>query len=102
MTGSMVDLFAGYNWRTGNVVMGGQVEGTLFSDVTAKTVGNEITSSASSNNGVVTSTSSGTNSIEDRQQLRSNVGVIGRAGYLVTPNVLLYGLGGLAGSSDLS
>ncbi|MFK4487807.1 opacity protein-like surface antigen [Bradyrhizobium sp. USDA 336] len=96
MTGSMVDLFAGYNWRTGNVVVGGQIEGTLFSDVTTKTVGNEAYSSVSSDNGVVTSTRSGTNSIEDRQQLRSNVGVIGRAGYLVTPNVLLYGLGGLA------
>ncbi|TGN84336.1 hypothetical protein EOW77_0023125 [Bradyrhizobium yuanmingense] len=96
MTGSMVDLFAGYNWRTGNAVVGGQIEGTLFSDVTTRTVGNEANSSVSSNNGVVTSTRSGTNSIEDRQQLRSNVGVIGRAGYLVTPNVLLYGLGGLA------
>ncbi|MCA1525240.1 outer membrane protein [Bradyrhizobium yuanmingense] len=96
MTGSMVDLFAGYNWRTGNVVVGGQIEGTLFSDVTTRMVGNEAYSSVSSDNGVVTSTESGTNSIEDRQQLRSNVGVIGRAGYLVTPNVLLYGLGGLA------
>ncbi|MDF0520475.1 outer membrane beta-barrel protein [Bradyrhizobium yuanmingense] len=96
MTGSMVDLFAGYNWRTGNVVVGGQIEGTLFSDVTTKTVGIEAYSSASSDNGVVTSTNSGTNSIEDRQQLRSNIGVVGRAGYLVTPNVLLYGLGGLA------
>ncbi|WP_157784004.1 outer membrane protein [Bradyrhizobium yuanmingense] len=96
MTGSMVDLFAGYNWRTGNVVVGGQIEGTLFSDVTTRMVGSEAYSSVSSDNGVVTSTESGTNSIEDRQQLRSNVGVIGRAGYLVTPNVLLYGLGGLA------
>ncbi|WP_314963980.1 outer membrane protein [Bradyrhizobium cosmicum] len=96
MTGSMVDLFAGYNWRTGSVVIGGQVEGTLFSDVTTKMVGDGAFSSVSTSSGVVTSTNSDTRSLEDRQQLRSNVGAIGRVGYLVTPNVLLYGLGGLA------
>ena len=96
MTGSMVDLFAGYNWRTGNFVAGGQLEGTLFSDVTSKTIGNETFSLVQSLNGVVVSTSTGVGSAENRQQLRSNVGAIGRVGYLVTPNVLLYGLGGLA------
>jgi opacity protein-like surface antigen len=96
MTGSMVDLFAGYNWRTGNLVVGGQIEGTLFSDVTLKPVGNETFTSVQTFNGVVTSTSSGIRTAENGQQLRSNVGVVGRAGYLVTPNLLLYGLGGLA------
>jgi opacity protein-like surface antigen len=95
MTGSMVDLFAGYNWRAGNFVVGGQVEGTLFSDVALSPIGTETFTSVSTTNGVVTSTSSGTNHVEDDQQLRSRVGLIGRAGYLVTPNVLLYGLGGL-------
>jgi opacity protein-like surface antigen len=96
MTGSMVDLFAGYNWRAGNFVVGGQVEGTLFSDVALTTIGTETFTSVSTGNGVVTSTSSGTNNnAENDQQLRSRVGLIGRVGYLVTPNVLLYGLGGL-------
>jgi opacity protein-like surface antigen len=95
MTGSMVDLFAGYNWRAGNFVIGGQVEGTVFSDVALKPIGTEAFTSVNTTNGVVTQTSSGIGTEENNQQLRSMVGVIGRAGYLVTPNVLLYGLGGL-------
>ncbi len=47
MTGSMVELFAGYNWRIGNFVVGGQAEGTLFSDVSLKTLG--VTNFAGSN-----------------------------------------------------
>ncbi len=43
MTGSMVDLFVGYNWRAGNFVVGGQVEGTLFSDVWLKGIGTRST-----------------------------------------------------------
>ncbi|HXH45002.1 MAG TPA: outer membrane beta-barrel protein [Bradyrhizobium sp.] len=98
MTGSMVDLFAGYNWRAGNVVAGGQIEGSVFSDVTLKTIGPQTFTSVATSNGAVTSTSSGSQTAANQaqQQLRSNVGVIGRAGYLVTPNVLIYGLGGLA------
>jgi opacity protein-like surface antigen len=96
MTGSMVDLFAGYNWRAGNFVVGGQVEGTVFSDVTLKPIGTQTFTTVSTSNGVVTQTSSGIRTEENNQQLRSLVGAIGRAGYLVTPNVLLYGLGGLA------
>jgi opacity protein-like surface antigen len=95
MTGSMVDLFAGYNWRAGNFVVGGQVEGTVFSDVALKTIGTETVTSTSTLSGVVTSTSSGISTIENAEQLRSRAGLIGRVGYLVAPNVLLYGLGGL-------
>jgi opacity protein-like surface antigen len=95
MTGSMVDLFAGYNWRTGNFVIGGQAEGTLLSDVTLKPIGTRTFSSVSTTNGVVDSTSSGFFTAETNQQLRSRVGLIGRAGFLATPDVLLYGLGGL-------
>ena len=84
MTGSMVDLFAGYNWRAGNFVVGGQVEGTVFSDVALKTIGPSLsaTSSVSTNNGVITSSSSGSGiGLSDRNdQLRSNFAVIGRAG----------------------
>jgi opacity protein-like surface antigen len=90
----VVDLFAGYNWRAGNFVVGGQVEGTLFSDVALKPIGTAVTS-VSTTNGVVSSSGSGTSTDEINQRLRSMVGAIGRVGYLVTPNVLLYGLGGL-------
>jgi opacity protein-like surface antigen len=89
-TGSMVDLFAGYNWRAGNFLIGGQLEGTLFSDVALKTIGPEA--STADFFGVPVS---GTNTNENNQRLRSMVGAIGRVGYLVTPRVLLYGLGGL-------
>jgi hypothetical protein len=58
MTGSMVDLFAGYNWRIGNFVVGGQVEGTAFSDVALKTIGTQTATSVSLVNGGVTSSSS--------------------------------------------
>jgi opacity protein-like surface antigen len=95
VTGSMVDLFAGYNWRFGNFVVGGQVEGTVFSDVTIKPIGTQTFNSVSATDGVVTSTSSSIGTTENNQQLRSMAGAIGRVGYLVTPNVLLYGLGGL-------
>src|SRR5258705_55544 len=81
--------------RAGNFVVGGQVEGTVFSDVTLKTIGTQTFTSVSATDGVVTSTSSSIGTTENNQQLRSMVGAIGRAGYLVTPNVLLYGLGGL-------
>jgi opacity protein-like surface antigen len=95
VTGSMVDLFAGYNWRTGNFVVGGQVEGTLFSDVTAKTIGTETFNEVVTQNGTVNFTNSGFDTVENHQQLRSRAGLIGRIGFLATPDVLLYGLGGL-------
>jgi opacity protein-like surface antigen len=95
MTGSMVDLFAGYNWRAGNFVVGGQLEGTVFSDVALKLTGTQTSNTVSTANGLITSTSSRVNTAEDNQQLRSRAGLVGRAGYLVTPDVLLYGLGGL-------
>jgi opacity protein-like surface antigen len=94
-TGSMVDLFAGYNLRKGNILVGGQIEGTLFSDLAFKTVGLRTVNSSSSNNGVVT-TGFNTSGMQHSEQLRSNIGLIGRAGFLVTPRTLLYGLGGLA------
>ena len=37
VTGSMVDLFAGYNFRIApSFIVGGQLEGTVFSDVFAE------------------------------------------------------------------
>lgn len=77
VNGGMVDLFAGYNRRFGNVVVGGQVEGTLYSDVALK------------------SSDGGAPPTEHLQLLRSRIGLIGRAGFLAQPDLLLYGLGGL-------
>ncbi len=55
-------------------------------------------SSVNLNNGVITSSSTGSGvGLDERNdQLRSNFAVIGRAGFLVTPDILLYGLGGLS------
>ena len=33
ISGGMIDLFAGYNWRAGQFVIGGQAEATIFGDV---------------------------------------------------------------------
>jgi opacity protein-like surface antigen len=77
VNGGMVDLFAGYNRRLGNVVVGGQVEGTLYSDVALK------------------SSDGGFPPFEHPQLLRSRIGLIGRAGFLARPDLLLYGLAGL-------
>jgi opacity protein-like surface antigen len=101
VTGSTVDLFVGHNWRFGSVVAGGQVEGTLFSDVAVKTSGqaaSSVTGTSTNVAGVTTTTVNRTQTFlfEHRDQLRSNLGVIARAGFLVTPDALLYGLGGLA------
>ena len=103
VTGSMVELFAGHNWRIGNFVVGAQVEGTVFSDVSLKMTGtgdNAQTTTVVQTTGGVTTTDVSSStfafSAEHNDQLRSNVGVIGRIGYLVTPDILLYGLGGLA------
>ena len=95
VTGGTIDLFAGYNWRAGNIVIGGQAEGTLFGDVVLKSRGTTAgTTTSSSSFGPVT-VSPGTDDQEQQQLLRSRFGLIGRAGFLVTPNLLLYGLGGL-------
>ncbi|HXH45001.1 MAG TPA: hypothetical protein VNK51_14275 [Bradyrhizobium sp.] len=97
VTGSMVDLFAGYNWQAGNIVAGGQIEGTVFSDVALKPFGNQTFNSVSTNVllGAVTSTTAGSGTVQSNQQLRSRVGLIGRLGFLARPDLLLYGLGGL-------
>ena len=87
ITGMQTDLFAGYNLRSDRFVVGGQVEVTQFSDVAAKMAGTQTS---------VDSTSLQTSILDQSERLRSMVGVVGRAGFLATPNLLLYGLGGLA------
>lgn len=95
MDGSMNELFLGYNWRSGRVVAGVQAEGTLFSDVGLKAAGTLTTTTSSTTNGVADPTTLDIRPGADNQQLRSMVGLIGRIGFLATPDLLLYGLGGV-------
>ncbi len=100
ITGSMVDLFVGYNWQPNpGVVWGVQVEGTVFSDVALKTIGNSAfteTSTSVENGNTEVRTFTGTSTVERNDRLRSMLALVGRAGWLVTPDALLYGLGGVA------
>ena len=93
--GSMTELFLGYNWRSGRVVAGVQVEGTLFSDLGLKAAGTRTATTSSTTNGVADPTTLDIRPDADNQQLRSMVGLIGRVGFLATPDLLLYGLGGV-------
>jgi opacity protein-like surface antigen len=103
VTGSVVNLFTGYNWQPNPyLVIGGQLEGTVFSDITGKSSGPRSSSSASTSTvtpipGVATTTTSTStsNSIrEGHDELRSMFSFLGRAGVLVNPSVLLYVIGG--------
>jgi opacity protein-like surface antigen len=93
--GSMTELFLGYNWRSGRTVAGVQMEGTLFSDVGLKAAGTLTSTTSSTTNGVADPTTLDIRPGADNQQLRSMVGLIGRVGFLATPDLLLYGLGGV-------
>jgi len=93
----------GGNWQaTPFWVLGAQLEGTVFSDIALKTIGTQTSRSSSSSftvtNGVVgptsTSTSTSTSTYESHDELRSMFTFIGRVGGLVTPDLLLYALGG--------
>ncbi len=88
----MIDLFAGYNWRIGQFVIGGQAEATVFGDVGMKSRGTLVGTSTS----LVApfATVSTIDRSEFAQLLRSRAGLIGRVGLLATPNLLVYGLGG--------
>jgi hypothetical protein len=63
------------------------VENHQFSDVAAKMAGTQTS---------VNSTSIQNSIFDQSERLRSMVSVVGRAGFLATPNLLVYGLGGLA------
>jgi opacity protein-like surface antigen len=103
VTGSVVDLFAGYNWQVSpGFVLGAQVEGTVFSDITFKSIGTRTftdtqiqTVTVGAVTTVTTANTSGSGVFEVTDELRSMVALVGRAGWLVTPNALLYGIGGV-------
>jgi opacity protein-like surface antigen len=95
MNGSMNEAFLGYNWRSGRFVAGVQAEGTLFSSAGFKATGPQTTVTNSTFSGFVRPTDFRLDPGYDTQQLRSAIGLVGRAGFLATPNLLLYGLGGV-------
>ena len=95
VTGSMVDLFAGRNWRFGNLIVGGQVEATIASDIAASVTGPLQRNQDRVSGGVITGSSSGPTTNGNDPQLKFRAGLVGRAGFLVRPNLLLYGLAGL-------
>jgi opacity protein-like surface antigen len=89
MSGTQVDLFAGYNIRNDRLVVGAQAEVTQFSDVVFKTTGTMMTTTSGFPD-------ASTQTLDYSQRLRSMASVVGRAGFLATPDLLLYGLGGIA------
>ena len=100
-TGSVADLFVGYNYNPlcANFVLGGQLEGTFFSDVSYKLTGIRKSSNTSvavdSTFGVISSSPSSSTSTEVwEEDLSSMFSLIARAGYLVKPTWLVYVLGG--------
>lgn len=95
VNGSMTELFLGHNWRSGRFVAGVQAEGTLFSDIGFRAGGPLVSTSVSTFNGAPTGFSTSVDVGSSNQKLRSAVGLIGRAGFLATPELLLYGLGGV-------
>jgi opacity protein-like surface antigen len=95
VSGTIVDMFVGYNMRLGqSFVVGGQLEGTAFSDVTVKTIGSRAGTNNNAVNGVTTSAGASIMSRAYNDELRSMVTAVGRAGYLVDPSTLVYVLGG--------
>ena len=96
MNGSSTDLFLGYNYRAGSLVVGGQVEASIFSDVVSRSGSIGVDTLNQTVTGVAIPSSRVTvTGLERKDQLRSNVALIARAGVLVTPDILLYGLGGV-------
>jgi len=89
--GGTIDLFAGYNWRAGKFVVGGQAEATVYADVGMKSRGTVFGTSV-----VLPAGPTGAISgpAEYQQTLRSRAGLIARAGFLATDSLLLYGLAG--------
>jgi outer membrane immunogenic protein len=102
VTGAVVELFGGYDHRVGSrYLLGAQVRGTAFSDITLKTIGQRSSTSNTTQTtvagGVTTTTTSSTTAAETSEitdELSSMIGLVARAGFLPNESVLLYGSGG--------
>lgn len=106
-TGSEADLFVGYNFHPAsmpNWIYGGQLEGTIFSDIGFKSIGTRTVRQNQGQqaflNGVLFSSSSSvansTSTVESLDELRSIFSFIARGGMLAQPETLVYGLVGLS------
>lgn len=99
LTGSVADLFVGYNYHKNNakLLVGAQLEGSVFSDITMKSanvlgsVSNVSDTKAAGTTTTISHSSVGTST---RYDLSSMLSIIGRAGFLARPNTLIYGLAG--------
>ncbi len=102
LTGSEADVFIGYNFHHADsrLVWGGQLEGTIFDNLIAKSIGtNNLTSTTTTqfyNSGTITSTT--VSSAPQTYVLQRNVDIqsmfsfLGRGGFLLAPTTYLYGL----------
>ncbi len=102
-TGSVADLFVGYNfhpgWWNSRLIIGGQLEGNYFSDITLYSSGilntNELSVTSFMPPIATTPSISSRHITSDfNDHLASMFTFIGRLGILATPNLLIYVLGG--------
>ncbi|PJD91496.1 MAG: hypothetical protein CK424_06725 [Legionella sp.] len=105
LTGSEADVFIGYNVHQpySRLVWGGQLEGTIFDDISIKTIGTNNQSSRAitqnfNGSGVITSTSTvdmPQSSVSQRNiNIESMFSFLGRGGFLLEPHTYFFGLVG--------
>lgn len=104
-TGSVVDLFVGYNMPFSESFLGGfQIEGTAFSDITLKSIGIRDSESDTTQTvtpippgppTIVTSSDTQSGTSESTDELRSMIAFVARGGVFASPDCLFYGLAGL-------
>ena len=103
VSGAQADLIVGYNLPLGSrFLVGIQGEGTPWSTYTLETRGQRTSKqrqTTTTNVGgvitVTTASATATSTFELNDELDSMVAFVGRAGVLVSPNVLIYGIGGV-------
>ena len=101
-TGAVADLFLGYNAMvTRSFLFGVQVEGTIFSDLSFSSKGvanSDVHFFQTDNTGAVLTEEKSTSSQTARSgdDLTAVVSGILRGGYLMTPDSLIYALGGVS------
>jgi opacity protein-like surface antigen len=98
-TGTVADLFVGYNALIApRALLGVQLEGSVFSDLlfvtTTLATGTRRETLVSNGKLIEEFVSAASETVDVRDRLTSTVSGILRAGFLVTPDVLVYALGG--------
>lgn len=102
-TGSVADLFVGYNFHQpcANFLFGAQVEGSFFNDISYKSIGSSVgtgsqaTTIVTANGTTVISATSGEDgTTEFSDELHSMVKLVARGGYLFNPCTMFYVLAG--------